>query len=508
MGHFSQTCLLSHLPVTGGTPIRVCLLASSPYAHAYLHGEAWTFRSIPFRAVYNDYGSIENVHPEDQILVDLALAQFNRDAVEVPQGDNPYHDPPVTRGMPAEGWWDALWEGRLQVRGYYRGFRVKVPKGTPSWRKVKKLTDRAVEKGKLIPGTIVNRIAYGLVRVTYEGDYQKRYEWYKAIRPVLERRYKVTERYENGPKYHEELVAAADKLGEDPVVRASLDVWFEVAPKDGPYPPVSPAREMRDKALVSAIEGSKGRIHGRREVCDIAWAFIREDAWQAILPLGGPNYTGWRNSPTVEGEKAKLAAAIESAVKSAETWKRIMALPTSAERLTARLEEDADYASFLGVRSNLEDKYPSLKSNLTTRESMGAQVEDMLDLLGKGAITREQGDRVVQAVAEYTVISSMMSTVCIAPHPTHGGPQDGAWEAHVAFHNALTPVVLKADPYPPEEGEESDGDDEGALNSIEPENGAPEGGNGELNSIEPLDPPEPDVTDEETTYADVDIEKD
>lgn len=477
MGHFSQTCLLSHLPVTGGTPIRVCLLSSSPYAHSDRHGEAWSFRSIPFRAVYNDYGSIENVHPEDQILVDLALAQFNRDAIEIPQGDNPYHDPPVTRGMPAEGWWDALWEGRLQVRGYYRGFRVKVPKGTPSWRKVKKITDRAVEKGKLIPGTIVNRIAYGLVRVTYEGDRQKRYEWYKAIRPVLERRYKVTERYEHGIKYHEEMVAAADKLGEDPVVRASLDVWFEVAPKDGPYPPVSPAREMRDKALVSAIEGTKGCTHGRREVCNIAWAFIREDAWQAILPLGGPNYTGWGNSPTVEGEKAKLAAAIESAVKSAETWKRIMALPTSAERLTARLEDDC--MSFLGVRSNLEDKYPSLKSNLTTRESMGAQVEDMLDLLGKGAITREQGDRVIQAVAEYTVISSMMSTVCIAPHPTHGGPQDGAWEAHVAFHNALTPVVLKADPYPPEEGEESD--DEGDA----------------------VDPPESDVTDEETTYADV-----
>ena len=118
MGHFSQTCLLSHLPVTGGTPVRVCLLSSSPYAHSDRHGEAWSFRSIPFRAEYNDYGSIENVHPEDQILVDLALAQFNRDAIEIPQGDNPYHDPPVTKGMPAEGWWDALWEGRLRVREF------------------------------------------------------------------------------------------------------------------------------------------------------------------------------------------------------------------------------------------------------------------------------------------------------------------------------------------------------------------------------------------------------
>lgn len=65
----------------------------------------------------------------------------------------------------------------------------------------------------------------------------------------------------------------------------------------------------------------------------------------------------------------------------------------------------------------------------------------------------------------YAVISSVMATVCIAPHPTHGGPQDGAWDAHVAFHNALTPVVLKADPYPypQEEDEESDVDPDGVV---------------------------------------------
>lgn len=490
MGHFSQTCLLSHLPITGGTPIRVCLLASSPYAHSDRHGEAWSFRSIPFRAEYNDYGSIQNVHPEDQILVDLALAQFNRDAIEIPQGDNPYHDPPVTRGMPAEGWWDALWEGRLQVRERFMGsaIKVKVPKGTPSWRKVKKLTDRAVEKGKLIPGTVVNRIAYGIVRVTYHGDYQKRYEWYKAIRPVLERRYKVTERYEHGLKYHEEMVAAADKLGEDPVERASLDVWFEVTPKEGPYPPVNPARATRDERLVRAIENGKGEIRGRERACNIAWAFIREDAWQAILPLGGPNYTGWGNSPTVEREKAKLAQSIEHAVEDAKRWEQLLSRRSKGERMSF---EGMDFSCLGGVKSGLEDKYPALKERYGM-EGMANQVSDMLNLLSKGAITREQGDRVVQAVAEYAVIRSIMSTVCIAPHPTHGGPQDGAWEAHVAFHNALTPVVLHADPYPPEEGEGGDG----------------EGMDETPDESDPTDPPEPDVSDEETTYADVDIEKD
>ena len=147
MGHFSQTCLLSHLPVVGGTPIRVCLLSSSPYDHSDRHGEAWSFRSIPFRAKYNDYGSIKDIVPEDEVLVDLAIAQFNRDAVEIPQGMNPYHDPPVTRGMPAEDWWNALWEGRLQVQeSWGQTLKVKVPKGVPTWRRVAKLLARINEQ--------------------------------------------------------------------------------------------------------------------------------------------------------------------------------------------------------------------------------------------------------------------------------------------------------------------------------------------------------------------------
>lgn len=457
MGHFSQTCLLSHLPVTGGTPIRVCLLSSSPYLkHPDRHGEAWSFRAIPFRAEYNDYGSIENVHPEDQILVDLALAQFNRDAVEIPQGDNPYHDPPVTRGMPAEGWWDALWEGRLRVwGGYGKPRKVKVPKGTPTWRRVLKTTTRAVEKGKLIPGTAANRIAYGIVRVTYHGDYQKRYEWYAAIRPVLERRYKVTERYEHGPEHHAEMVAAADKLGEDPVVRASLDVWFEVAPKDGPYPPVNPIRALKEDEFINCLESHRGEPRRGRSTLNVAWAFIREDAWQAALPLGGPNYTGWGDSPTVESEKAKLSVAIGKAVKGMELQKSLknslVSLHETAKSLGIELEDPA--GSLYGTGYLLEQECYSLKSTPPFVQGMAGQVSDLLVRLGEGTATLEQSDRVVQAVAEYAVISSVMSTVCIAPHPTHGGPQDGAWEAHVAFHNAMAPVIASADPYPPEEDE-------------------------------------------------------
>lgn len=499
MGHFSQTCLLSHLPITGGTPIRVCLLCSSPYSHSDRHGEAWSFRSIPFRAEYNDYGSIQNVHPDDQVLVDLAISQLNRDAVEIPQGDNPYHDPPVTRGMPAEGWWEALWEGRLQVWDNYGAkLKVKVPKGVPTWRRVKKFLDRAVAKGDLISGSVVNRIAYGMVRVTYHGQWEMRYEWYTAIRPILERKYKVTERYEHGLKYHEEMVAAADKLGEDPKVRASLDVWFEVAPKDGEYLPVNPARKMHDERLMTALENSMGAPHRPRKKCDIAWAFIREDAWQAVLPMGGPNYTGWRNTPTVESSVEKFRGSMARAKAARESRDRILAMRGDdfAKALKEVQEKVPGFNLFDTPETIMQETFFSL-DHLVPGGGISSEISEMLQWMGSGRITPEQGEAVTRAFAEFNVIRSIASIVCIAPRPTHGGPQDGAWEAHVAFHNAMTPVVLNADPYPPEEGEESDYTpvtEDGDL-------GHPEVTSVDLNLAS-------EVSDEETTYADVDIETD
>jgi hypothetical protein len=472
----------------------VCLLVGSPYGRSDRHGDAWAFRSIPFRAEYNDYGSIENVHPEDQFLVDLAIAQFNRDAIEIPQGENPYHDPPVTKGMPAEGWWETLWEGRLQVRDLHGRRKVKVPKGTPTWRRVQKLLGRAESKGKIIPGSTANRIAYGMVRVSYHGDYLKRGEWYAAVRPLLERRYKVTERYKYGLKYHQDcLEKSPDK---DYAVYG--DVWFEVAPKDGPYPPVNPAHVSREARILDACENGMGSIRRTRSYCDIKWAFIREDVWQSVLPLGGPNYTGWRDSPSVESEKEKLRTAIAKASEYAKVWERYLAIPMGEDRAEAL--KDIDFSVIRGEESCLEDTCYYLKCDYG-REGMARQVKDMMDLRAKGETTPEQMDRLVQAVAEYAVIRMMMHVVCIATVPTHGGPQDGAWEAHKAFHAALAPVVANADPYG-DEGDDEVTHDEGE--EPEEEDDPEEGGEGLLNSIEPLEAPVSDVTDEEVTHADED----
>jgi len=48
------------MAITGGTPVRCLLLTASPFTDP--HEDRWSIRTPPLRAVYNDYGSIENIH--------------------------------------------------------------------------------------------------------------------------------------------------------------------------------------------------------------------------------------------------------------------------------------------------------------------------------------------------------------------------------------------------------------------------------------------------------------
>lgn len=77
MGSFAATCAISHLPVHHGDPVRFILLTQSPYDTAVWHPRTW-----PIRALYNDYGSIEEV--ESGPLRDVILVGLHRDIDEPP----------------------------------------------------------------------------------------------------------------------------------------------------------------------------------------------------------------------------------------------------------------------------------------------------------------------------------------------------------------------------------------------------------------------------------------
>lgn len=110
MGSFSMTCSISGLGIVAGTPVRALLLTENPY------GEGWDLRTPSIRAHYNDYGSIERVHPRDLPVAKLWLRGLREDLVELGAGDNQCHDVPTRKDMTFDELLGALREGRVLVR--------------------------------------------------------------------------------------------------------------------------------------------------------------------------------------------------------------------------------------------------------------------------------------------------------------------------------------------------------------------------------------------------------
>ena len=450
MGHFSQTCLLSRLPITGGTPIRVCLLVASPYGRHNRFGEDWSFMSIPFRAEYNDYGNIEKVHPEDQFLEDLAVAQVQRHLVEIPWGNNLCHDVPVTRTMDADGLWEALSEDRLRVHqqpGYVRVTRVKVPKGVPTWRRVQKFLDKATTAGTLIPTSTCDRLAYGMVRVRFHpwhkgSVWEQRGEWVAKVRPVLETRYKVVERYEYGPERHQETLEKSP----DGAKAAPYDVWFEVSPREGPYPPLSPFPGIRQNQLMKACEHTHGELRREATSLAVSWAFIREDVWQALLPLGGMK-GDWDNLSRSVGVTEQALKGISEAIKASrpltdqERQARREALAGLEPHVKRILGEFSNRDPAIMVSSSLEHSIPYIKSTPPFVSGMAEQVADLSQQIAHEKLEASLAERAARAIGEYAVVREIMCVGCIPVIPTYGGPQDGAWEAQGAIQRVLGAVV-------------------------------------------------------------------
>jgi hypothetical protein len=115
MGEFSMTCSLSGLGISGGTPVRCLLLTASPYGKNDPQN-AWIVRTPPLRAIYNSYGSIEKIHPDDKFIADLWLRGLREDLIEKGLGDNSVHDVPTAKDMSFDALLDAIHEGRVEVR--------------------------------------------------------------------------------------------------------------------------------------------------------------------------------------------------------------------------------------------------------------------------------------------------------------------------------------------------------------------------------------------------------
>ena len=117
MGCWNKTCGLSNLHITAGTPVYVFVLErNKTYDACYATG-LYRPSLFPFVSEYNDYGGGEN---SSGAALDLVMGSIKNKLVEMPEGENKYHDIPVTRdGFDPDKFFDAVHEERLSIQGQF-----------------------------------------------------------------------------------------------------------------------------------------------------------------------------------------------------------------------------------------------------------------------------------------------------------------------------------------------------------------------------------------------------
>lgn len=274
MGHYSMTCSISGLPISGGTPVRCLLLTASPYDGDAR--EAWIVRTPPLRAVYNDYGSIENVHQDDKFIADLWLRGLKEDLIEKGLGDNSCHDVATAKDMTFEELLNALQEQRVEVRQDAEHFWRRPiddswldkleKKDLPLFQRIEKLvaTIGEVSREASTDAYVVDEPVPNLVRVRF-GQYSD-----KGRMAALERAKPVIE----DAGFATTITAGSGRYAD------SADLLVFHAPKaDG----VSRGPQW-DLASGQSAAGDKKLA--------VRLAMVREDVWQALIAFPHSQYVG------------------------------------------------------------------------------------------------------------------------------------------------------------------------------------------------------------------------
>lgn len=434
MGSFSRTCAVSALPIEAGDKIRVVLLNENPYGES-----RWSVRSVPFRAKYNDYGGIED-YDDKGIHAKLTMAQFKRDLIERPWGDNLCHDVPIGPNTPLGDLFSAIGteEGRVRVRRTESRInprpKIKVPKGIPTWKRVSKLLT-----AKGIKDFTTNRVAYGLVRVRPTRYDDRKAVWHDAVIAALEPRYRVEKHYEYGPKYHEDLSAE----------NKDWDVWLLVLPRDevcevtesGEFrslPPIDPRDKIRRDDLLHRIEHRHGERPFRDRTMRVGWAMIREDVWQAMLKLGGGKYD-WEKVPTVKSH-------VERGKKTLQSARDHLKSHYSFLEQIQKLAPD-EKVNFGGFGESPEDNIDFLISqewnlrSLPFVTGLDYAFAHLVVLDNKGEVTPKEVATIIRDLSELFVVQELLYLSCRFWAPTYSGPQSGVWKLHGKALNAFAKIA-------------------------------------------------------------------
>lgn len=405
MGSFASTCSISGLPIEGGDPVRAFLITENPYDDNLYCGmsDLWFLRTLPVKAKYNDYGSIEDV--EEGPLKDLWMEGLQIDLVARGVGDNSCHDVEVNKQMSFEQLLTALWEQRVHVLrdvGMSSESKPTLPDGVPTMKRIKKLLLDAKIKlslGDYAPGLLVSNGPIGQVRVKDEKSKSDGKLLKKALKVIQDAGYPalITMSKGNYAFGQSEILVCTKPNIKD----------FQLYPRD------------KEKPLLVNL------------------SMVREDVWNVLCE----GEVGVYEKPYTLVKK-DISFFKDKAFESVKYMQR------NHLSVDQSLEEQIDslHKSINGILSNSKSE-PDFQFLCFHRDPVPFTVATSkhYDLLCKKELTDEQLRPITDLIAEQQFIAYYkLMNIRYYWKPSYSiGPQGGEWEAHRKFHQQMTKVCAK-----------------------------------------------------------------
>jgi len=480
MGSFDFTCAVSGLPIGAGTKVRFLMLQSSPFSDrgSYASRElCWYLRSLPIRAAYNDYGTIEDVDPRDAAVQQNWLDGLDLDLLEKGWGDNTCHDVPTRRGMDFGDLCAALSEDRLDVRPELETeeehkaadarmrklFKRKpLSRGIPTIRRVEAAVRRSGSFTYTVDAEHVVRGPGG--RYTYtppkeEKNYSTHYDphagfgcgervdgvesetWrldasglgndsHKLIVDKL-RRGEVRVRlggYGSGPEEGLRLAHLARKLRRRYSVMLSPGEYGHVQLLVHPKPGTADGEHLFD--FHTRTDEDKPRS------CHLAAAMVREDVWQALCGMTS-EYSD-KNYKTAKGTLDVYRKLAREAWDAYQKEYAPAALKVDGDEELTALRQLASYWKVWGHQTHnpigwFTGENPSIN---------GFGMDTSWKLFADGERTEAEVENFLDVLAQTALVCGVLRTIRHAWRPVgSNGPQCGEWREHRRFLRKMVRIA-------------------------------------------------------------------
>lgn len=429
MGSFNATCIVSHLPIEAGDPVRYLALTNNKYddeseGHVcYVNGR-WGIRTPPLCGKYNDYGSVKDFDAKS-LVTRVFFESFNRDAIECGIGNNSSHDVAVRHGMSNDEWLEALWEGRIRIADKVwkrtpeeEKERYEPGKGYPSIRKLEKIiTDEGfkLSKGSGSEGFAVDEFVPGLFRIR-EGSY------------ILDTDASLNK-----------LLPFIDKAGYAGMITCgsgnySTRAQITVGPK--------PATDPNEHICINLKP-----LHDR--VCSVAHAMIREDVWQILLADSWESW-GPHKIITIDLLKEEALAFAKKYKEDTKKFKKLESIPH--EKLT---EDERDEWFTLKFRDSSlsmhrdENIFGQMIFNY--RRQCGVSWKESFSIAMELAKSEKDFEKFLFDLVETVFVESVYDKYAGQWNMSTNNHQEVPWKDHHALHQKFSEIKGKWEDYDEDE---------------------------------------------------------